>query len=151
MINLKDLYELPTNYHEGDKIEDLQERLYLLFNETSKNNLPTIIVLEGWAGSGKGELLKAITKRLDPRKVKVYSLLQEEYGNNKYPFLQKYWKKLPPYGHLTLFDGSWYSGVSHRKKNKLINKKEYHTSFRSIIFRASFCLNQDQALTQYLK
>ncbi|MEM7183817.1 MAG: hypothetical protein AAF518_23125 [Spirochaetota bacterium] len=135
MINLKELEDSPAKQKvDLDSVmDDLQERLYLLFKETFRRELATIIVLEGWAGAGKGDLLKSIAKRLDPRKIHVYSFMQDEYKIDNYPFLWKYWKKLPPYGHLTVFDGSWYSGVSYRRKNKFITKKEYHASFRSII------------------
>lgn len=135
MINLSEMEDSPSklNIDLDDVIEDMQERLYLLFKELYNRKIPAILILEGWAGSGKGELLKSIVKRLDPRKIHVYSFMQDEYKIDNYPFLYKYWKKLPPKGHLTLFDGSWYSGVSYRKMYDYIDKKQYHTSFRSII------------------
>ena len=86
--------------------KDLQERLYILFSEASKQKFATILILEGWAGSGKGDLLKSITTRLDPRKLRVYSLENSEEKNKTHHFLYDYWNRLPVYGENIIFDGS---------------------------------------------
>ena len=80
MMHLKNFENSPTVEKSAyDNVEkDLQERLYILFSEASKQKFATILVLEGWAGSGKGDLLKSITTRLDPRKLRVYSLENSE-------------------------------------------------------------------------
>jgi AMP-polyphosphate phosphotransferase len=112
--------------------EDLQERLYILFSEAFNQKRSVIIVLEGWAASGKGDILNTIARRLDPRRIHFYSFMSDMYANTEYPFLHKYWNRLPPYGDSIIFDGSWYSGVSYRKKNGIITKDKYLASFRSI-------------------
>jgi polyphosphate kinase 2 (PPK2 family) len=67
MMHLKDFEDSPTLEKSAYDIveKDLQERLYILFSEASKQKFATILILEGWAGSGKGDLLKSITTRLD--------------------------------------------------------------------------------------
>lgn len=135
MMHLKNFEESPSvEKSDYDVIEkDLQERLYILFSEASKQKFATILILEGWAGSGKGDLLKSITTRLDPRKLRVYSLENSEEKNKTHHFLYDYWNRLPVYGENIIFDGSWYSRVSYEKQEKLISKREYQDAFKSIL------------------
>lgn len=120
-----------TVYEDVEK--DLQERLYILFSAASKQKFGIMLILEGWAGSGKGDVLKSITTRLDPRKVRVYSRENFLYQGGGYPFLFPFWSKLPAYGEFIIFSGSWYSRVSSDKVEKLITKDEYRTAFNSIL------------------
>lgn len=135
MMHLKDFEKSPTVEKSAyDVVEkDLQERLYILFSEASKQKFATILVLEGWAGSGKGDLLKSITTRLDPRKLRVYSLENSEHNKKTHHFLYDYWNRLPLYSENVIFDGSWYSRVSYEKQEKLISKREYKDAFKSIL------------------
>lgn len=111
--------------------KNLQERLYILFGEAFKQKIGTLIVLEGWGASGKGDLLKTITTRLDPRKFRVYSM--NSGSSDNYPFLHRYWKGLPEYGNTAILDGSWYSRVTYDKINKLLTKKDCKNAFQSIL------------------
>ena len=125
MMHLKNFAKSPTVEKSAyDNVEkDLQERLYILFSEASKQKFATILVLEGWAGS----------TRLDPRKLRVYSLENSEQNNKTHHFLHEYWNRLPLYSENVIFDGSWYSRVSYEKQEKLINKREYQDAFKSIL------------------
>ncbi|MCB1178548.1 MAG: hypothetical protein KDK36_13260 [Leptospiraceae bacterium] len=111
--------------------KDIQERLYLLFSEAYKQDKGTIIVIEGFAGSGKGALMKAITTRLDPRKVTVHSVELDNPLYKDFPFLYQFWQKLPAFGNLTIFEGSWYRKLAYERFNKKINTKEYSRAVRS--------------------
>lgn len=135
MIYLKD-YDFSPSVDKSDYEiieEDLQERLYILFSEASKQKLATIVILEGWAGSGKGELLKSITTRLDPRKVRVYSTEESLKKDKTHHFLYDFWERIPAYGEAAIFDSSWYSRMSYEKIEKLITKQEYRDVFKSIL------------------
>jgi polyphosphate kinase 2 (PPK2 family) len=151
MMHLKDFEDSPTLEKSAyDMVEkDLQERLYILFSEASKQKLATILILEGWAGSGKGDLLKSITTRLDPRKLRVYSLENSDAKPKTHHFLYDYWQKLPLYGENAIFDGSWYSRVSYEKQEKLINKREYKDAFKSILNFEETLHNDQYVILKY--
>jgi polyphosphate kinase 2 (PPK2 family) len=112
--------------------KDIQERLYLLFSEAYRQNIGTIIVIEGFAGSGKGSLMKAITCRLDPRKLQVHSVDLSDHIYKDFPPLYQFWQKLPAFGELTIFEGSWYRKTVYERFYKIIREKEYSYSVRSI-------------------
>lgn len=118
------------NFDEAEK--ELQERLYILFSEASKQNLGVIILLEGVSASGKGDLLKCITTRLDPRKVKVYSMEEGDLENESYPFMHHFWSKLPGFNEQIILDGSWYSKFSFQKQNKILKKNSIPNIFKFI-------------------
>jgi AMP-polyphosphate phosphotransferase len=116
-----------------DSIEkDLQERLYILFSEASKQNLGVLLVLEGWVASGKGDLLKCITTRLDPRRVKVISMEEENLTDDKKHFMHEFWSKLPSYGEQLILDGSWYSKLSFQIQSKILKKKQIPNAYKFI-------------------
>jgi polyphosphate kinase 2 (PPK2 family) len=112
--------------------KDIQERLYLLFSEAHKQQLGTLIALEGFAGAGKGELLKAITTRLDPRKVRVHSM-EDDQVYSHFPFMYQFWQKLPPFGETTIYEGSWYRKLIVDRIDKKISKKQFLKSINSIL------------------
>jgi polyphosphate kinase 2 (PPK2 family) len=113
-----------------DSVEkDLQERLYILFSESSKQNTGIILLLEGWAGSGKGDLLKSITTRLDPRKLRVYSFQDNSLKDSDFHFMYEFWCRLPSYNEQAIFDGSWYSKLALQIQEKIIKKKEYNIHY----------------------
>lgn len=113
-------------------VKDIQERLYLLFSEAYKQKLGTILVIEGCTTSGRGALMKTIAERLDPRKVRAHSI---EIKNPVYyglPLLYQFWEKLPAYGELTIFDGSWYRQVIMGRFYEFFSKKNFTKYVRSI-------------------
>ncbi|MCX8000130.1 MAG: hypothetical protein N3A69_14450 [Leptospiraceae bacterium] len=130
-----------AQYENGNSIEksvyeslekDIQERLYLLFSEAHKQGIGTIIAIEGFSTSGKGALMKAVTARLDHRKIRVHSLDFDNPVYRAYPLLYQFWEKLPSYGELTIFEGSWYRQLVMGRFYDLITTKNYTKFIRSI-------------------
>lgn len=135
MIKLKD-YEKSPPFNKDDMedtISDLQERLFILFRKLYQKELSAIIIIEGWAGSGKGDLIQNVTMRLDPRKMRVFSYTSDDYYPDGYHFLKKFWSKLPSYGNSAIYNGSWYGRVCYEFFNENISHIEYNSSFRSIL------------------
>lgn len=93
------------------QIEDLMWQLRLLQNACWEKHLPVIVVLEGWAAAGKGALLKKITNYMDPRGFAVHPIFPPSDHEKHYPFLWRYWHKLPPQGQIAFFYHSWYRHI----------------------------------------
>ncbi len=90
------------------QIEDLMRELRSLQNICWKEKVAIIVVLEGWAAAGKGSLVKKMTNYMDPRGFLVYPVLAESIEEKEYPFLWRFWQKLPPKGAVSIFYHSWY-------------------------------------------
>ena len=85
----------------------LQQRLYDLEKACWDNRYPTVIVFEGWDASGKGEAISAITQRLDPRGFRIHSIVPPRTHEQQYPWLWRFWLKVPNRGEMLIFDHSW--------------------------------------------
>ncbi|MCB1192343.1 MAG: polyphosphate kinase [Leptospiraceae bacterium] len=135
MIKLKEYEVSPsTDKNDADEaIKDLQERLFIAFRKLYQQKYSAIVLIEGWAGAGKGDLIQNITMRLDPRKIRVFSYVNDDYAYDGYHFLKKFWNRLPGYGESVIFNGSWYGRVCYESFNKKIDHVEYNSSFRSIL------------------
>jgi polyphosphate:AMP phosphotransferase len=93
------------------QIEALMRQLRSLEKACWEHKLPVIVVLEGWAAAGKGTLLKQIVNYMDPRGFAVHPIFSVSPPEERYPFLWRFWQKLPPKGSLGFFYHSWYTHV----------------------------------------
>ena len=93
------------------QIEALMRQLRSLQKACWDKKLPVIVVLEGWAAAGKGALVKKMVNYMDPRGFAVHPILSPSTQEQQYPFLWRFWHKLPPKGSLAFFYHSWYTHV----------------------------------------
>ncbi len=111
MLNNLDLQVSLDKDTYRSKIEDLMRELRSLQNTCWRKKLPIIVVLEGWAAAGKGALVKQMTNYMDPRGFTVHPILSPSEDERKYPFLWRFWQKLPPLGSIGIFYHSWYTHI----------------------------------------
>lgn len=90
------------------RLPELQARMYDMEQALLEAQLPVVIVFEGWAGSAKARTISVITRRLDPRGLRVHPITPPRTYETQYPWLHRFWLKVPSYGQLTIFDRSWY-------------------------------------------
>ncbi|CAM2067794.1 polyphosphate:AMP phosphotransferase [Sulfidibacter corallicola] len=93
------------------QVKDLMTRLRLLQHQCWEEKLPMVVVLEGWAAAGKGSLVKKMTRYMDPRGFQVHPIWPATEEERKYPFMWRFWQKLPARGKLGIFYHSWYTRV----------------------------------------
>jgi polyphosphate:AMP phosphotransferase len=103
----------------NSQIEDLMRELRSLQDACWENKLPITVVLEGWAAAGKGALLKKIINYMDPRGFSVHPIFAPSDHEQKYPFLWRFWHKLPARGSIGFFYHSWYT---HLLEDRLFNR-----------------------------
>lgn len=119
MLNNLDLDVSLDKKNYLDKIEELMSQLRSLQRTCWQEKLPIIVVLEGWAAAGKGALVKKITNYMDPRGFVVHPILQPSPQEKLYPFLWRFWQKIPPKGSIGFFYHSWYT---HILEDRLLNR-----------------------------
>ena len=110
----------------------LQDRLRQLQYLARDAEIPTIIVLEGWNGSGRGNIIKHLVSRLDPRLFRVYAGAPPTPMEQRYHFLQRYQTRLPNDGEMAMFDHAWYGRVLVERADKLVSKKEWRMAYEQI-------------------
>ena len=103
-------------------LPSLQTRLRHLQQSVRDSSLPVLILFEGWDLAGKGAALRLLSERLDPRGFRFYPIYPPSEEENQFPFLRRFWLRLPARGEIVLFDHSWYGRVLGERVEKLCSK-----------------------------
>ena len=111
----------------------LQHRLYDLEKASWDHGVPTVIVFEGWDASGKGTATAALTQRLDPRGFRLYPITAPRTHEQQYPWLWRFWLKVPNRGELVIFDRSWYLRVLDERVERIVPEKQWRDAYRDIV------------------
>ncbi|HWO98088.1 MAG TPA: UDP-galactose-lipid carrier transferase [Bacillus sp. (in: firmicutes)] len=129
-VDLTQAIELEKDYKKQLKQQQLkllrfQQLLY-------QHHIPALFVLEGWDAAGKGGAIKRISQRLDPRGFQVHPISAPSQGEKKYHYLHRFWKKIPAYGQLALFDRSWYGRVLVERVEDFASEAEWKRAYEEI-------------------
>jgi polyphosphate:AMP phosphotransferase len=93
------------------KMEALMRKMRSLQQACHEKGLPMIVVLEGWAAAGKGTLVKKMVGYMDPRGFTVHPIWPPNSYEVQFPFMWRFWQKLPAKGQIAIFYHSWYTRV----------------------------------------
>jgi AMP-polyphosphate phosphotransferase len=111
----------------------LQTRLWDLQKAAYDIGLPVIVLFEGWDASGKGSSINMLAQRLDPRGFKVWLIRDARTYEMNYPWLWRFWLRLPNRGEIAILDRSWYGRVLVERVEKLIPEETWRTAYRDIV------------------
>jgi polyphosphate kinase 2 (PPK2 family) len=111
----------------------LQTRLYDLERAVSEAAVPVAIVFEGWSAAGKAGAIRTLTARLDPRGSTVVPILPPRTLETQYPWLYRFWLKIPAHGQLVVFDTSWYRRVLIERIERHIPKRQADEAYQDIV------------------
>lgn len=108
-------YEFSQTQVDKVKRSELGETLAKLQRELNKIDSSMLVIVDGWESSGKGFVLKDLTRELDPRyyEVNVFENPTEEEENR--PFLWRFFKALPKKGNIAFFDRSFYYQILNER------------------------------------
>lgn len=111
----------------------MEERLAELQRQIKEAKIPVVIVFEGWDAAGKGTCINRLMLPLDPRGFKVWPIFAPSDTERFYPFLWRFWNKLPARGRMAIFDHSWYTRVLDERVDKLVPAKVWKEGYDDII------------------
>lgn len=114
------------------RLPELQRRLYDLHHAIFMAKVPMIVVFEGWAASGKGSTINALTEQLDARGFRVVPVTPPRTTETHYPWLWRFWQRVPAYGQMVIYDTSWYRRVLIDRINKNVKRREWTHAFQDI-------------------
>lgn len=101
----------------------------LILHEQKKS---VIIVFEGPDAAGKGGAIKRIVEKLDPRLVRVWSIIKPTPEEYQHHYMWRFWNKLPSYGQTAIFDRSWYGRLLVERVEKFCTENEWKRAYREI-------------------
>ena len=114
------------------RLPKLQEQLYGLAHSMFVSGIPSVVVFEGWATSGKGSTITLLTERLDARGFRVVPIMPPRTYETRYPWLWRFWLKIPAAGQIMIFDQSWYRRVLTDRFMKVVSKREWENAYDDI-------------------
>lgn len=124
----------------SEPMESLKHRLMVLSQKIRESKIPVCVVLEGWGAAGKGTLLANLISELDPRGYKVYAMAAATADESRYAWMRRFWLKVPQYGQMAFFDGSWYQETIKRRMEDKAPEKEFDTRIGEILdFERQLC------------
>ena len=114
------------------KLKDQELRLLNLQRRMAESKRNIVVVFEGPDAAGKGGAIKRLVERLDPRLVRVYSVIKPTAEEYQHHYLWRFWNKLPPYGQMAVFDRSWYGRVLVERVEGFASEAEWKRAYREI-------------------
>ncbi len=114
------------------KLKDAQLKLLTYQRALVETKLSLIIVFEGPDAAGKGGAIKRVVERLDPRVLRVHSIIKPSQEEYQHHYLWRFWNKLPPYGQTTIFDRSWYGRVLVERVEEFATEKEWKRAYQEV-------------------
>lgn len=114
------------------RMQPLKFEMYEIGRAVFDTRTPVIVVFEGWGTAGKGRAITALTERLDPRGFRVHPINPPGTREQRYPWLHRFWLKLPARGEIAIFHGSWYRRVLTDRVARTISKETRRQAYRDI-------------------
>lgn len=115
-----------------EKLKKFQLKLLHRQLELRETKRSLIVVMEGPDAAGKGGSIKRLVERLDPRLVRVWSVIKptpEEFARH---YLWRFWTKLPRHGNTVIFDRSWYGRVLVERVEGFATDAEWKRAYAEI-------------------
>jgi polyphosphate kinase 2 (PPK2 family) len=91
-----------------------------------------VVAFEGWSACGKGEAIRRVTERIDPRSFLVFSISAPEGDEARRHYLWRFWQRLPGAGRMVIFDQSWYRRVLVDRVEGRCAEDEWRRAYREI-------------------
>ncbi len=149
MLETLDLKKQLSKPAYSKAIRELQEKLRGLQYAAQKAELPVIVCLEGWDTAGKGQIIKRLTEKLDPRLFRVHPGKAPTPLEQRFHFLWRYQVELPNDGEMALFDHSWYGRVLVERCDKLVKKKVWREAYEQINQLERWLTDDGQVLVKF--
>lgn len=96
------------------------------------NKRSVVIIFEGWNASGKGEAIRRVTEKIDPRGFVVHAIAPASGNDTRHHYLWRFWRILPKSGRIAIFDRSWYGRVLADRVDGLTDTNAWQRAYREI-------------------
>jgi len=135
-MGLLDQLDLSRQIDDKGKYKERLEKFQLEFlhlqPRLQQSRRSLILVFEGPDAAGKGGVIKRAVERLDPRNMRVYSVVKPTPEEYRHHYLWRFWNKLPGYGDIAIFDRSWYGRVLVERVEGFASKTEWKRAYEEI-------------------
>ena len=79
-------------------------------------------------------LISKLTQRLEPRGFELYAIRAPRSYNKRMPWMWRFWRRLPSYGKIGIFDHSWYGKVLVERVDDLTPEEDLPLIYSNPLF-----------------
>jgi polyphosphate:AMP phosphotransferase len=127
--------DLSRTVSEADYRKELTRRqlaIGRMARELQDRKLSAVLVFEGSDAAGKGGTIRRLTRALDARFYQVVQIAAPTEEERARPYLWRFWRNLPRWGHFTIFDRSWYGRVLVERVENLCPPADWQRAYGEI-------------------
>ncbi len=132
ILSRLDLTQKLTKEEYQERLAPLQHTLGRRFRDLKKRQQSMVLVFEGMDASGKGGAIRRVIQALDARFYHVVQTAAPTEEELSRPYLWRFWRQLPRWGHLTIFDRSWYGRVLVERLEGFCSTSDWQRAFSEI-------------------
>jgi len=114
------------------ELKDLQLEMLNIQRALAGSRFSLVVLVEGPDAAGKGGGIKRLVEKLDPRSMRVYSIIKPTAEEYRHHYMWRFWNKLPAYGDIAIFDRSWYGRVLVERLENFATQTEWQRAYREI-------------------
>jgi len=133
MLETLDLGKKVSKAEYTERMPALQLRLLQLQRASWAARIPSIIVFAGWDAAGKGSTIGKLTQRLEPRGFSLHAIHEPRTYEKHFPWMRRFWTRLPNYGEMAIFDRSWFARVHVERVEQVVNEREWRQAYEDIV------------------
>ncbi len=126
---------LRQRYSEKDydkQIEKCQGRLAMLARHPKFSRRSVLVVFEGMDAAGKGGAIRRVAGALDARHYRIIPIAAPTQEELAQPYLWRFWRQVPRFGRVTVFDRSWYGRVLVERVEGLCAEGDWMRAYAEI-------------------
>ena len=115
-----------------EELQHWQERIGFLTRSAKFKNFSLLCVFEGNDAAGKGGAIRRVVQATDPRQFKIIPIAAPTEEERAQPYLWRFWRHLPRYGRIAIFDRSWYGRVLVERVEKFAEEADWMRAYAEI-------------------
>ncbi|MFO0880586.1 MAG: polyphosphate:AMP phosphotransferase [Gemmataceae bacterium] len=91
----------------AQELPALRAQLLAAQRQLAEANFSVLILVSGVPGGGKSETVDRLLEWMDPRGIQTHAMSEWTDEERQRPPMWRYWRRLPPNGHMGIFFGGW--------------------------------------------
>ena len=123
--------ELPREEYR-ERLNELQRRLWELSRRCREHGVGSAVVFEGWDASGKGGVIRRMTRAMDVQDYRVMPVAAPTPEELAHHYLWRFWRRLPAAGRMLICDRSWYGRVLVERVERFALEQEWRRAYEEI-------------------
>ncbi|WP_335868902.1 polyphosphate kinase 2 family protein [Bacillus sp. 2205SS5-2] len=131
------------------ELKKYQLKLLGLQRKLVDHQIGCILVFEGWDAAGKGGAIKRLTESIDPRGFEVHGTSAPTREEKQFPYLHRFWTRVPRYGKIGVFDRSWYGRVLVERVEDFATEEEWSSAYEEINHFEKYLANRDYIVMKF--